>query len=377
MKTKKSITITIGLLIGFVAGLMVGITLTNPGLSLIEAAGTIGKMDSYRNVRVTEQDIELRNELLSDASMKDAYQQYLLYEYTINVKMADDIHFAILESDRIPGFRSVNSRTMNRLEDYAMFLDNARLLILEAIGVINELDGRSQVAIRTVLNNAGNALAQTTYRSTVLFDFIDGVQQFINLNGKETHPQLALAHDKLYANLLAACLVNDNRPVLEHLLERDVLTEDESLALNSEALMAQLLNDASQLSSSSALLSNTEQLQGIVFNSTLLLDMGMLEGVQQLSSASFLSNTEQLSAFTQTLRAFEISSVQQLSALSMLDAEQLGSQVIRDAEFLGVFNATMLQGIQQLSSSADLFNAQQLNSFPGASDQLSGRQSIQ
>ena len=62
MKTKKSIVVTAGLLIGFVIGLMVGITLTNPGLSLMEAAGTIGKVDQYRNVRVTEKDIELRNE---------------------------------------------------------------------------------------------------------------------------------------------------------------------------------------------------------------------------------------------------------------------------------------------------------------------------
>ncbi len=356
MKTKKSVTVTIGLLIGFVAGLMVGITLTNPGLSLMEAAGTIGKMDSYRNVRVTEQDIELRNELLTDASMKNAYQQYLLYEYTINVKMADDIQFAILEADKVPGFRSVNARTMDRLEDYAMFLDNARLQILEAIGVINELDGRSQVAIRTVLNNAGNAMAQTIYRSTVLFDFIDGVQQFIDTNGREIHPQLALAHDKLYANLLATALVNDNRPVLEHLLERDVLTEDESLALNSEALMAQFLSDVSQLSDH--ILFDTDQLQDIVYgSSSFLQDVGLLEGAQQLSNTAFLSNAQQLSSFTQSLRAFEINSMQQLSAVYISSASQLESHAIQD---MPLFNTATLQGIQQLSSSQELFNAQQL-----------------
>lgn len=358
MKTKKSIVVTVGLLIGFVVGLMVGITLTNPGLSLMEAAGTIGKMDSYRNVKVTEQDIELRNELLSDASMKNAYQQYLLYEYTMNVKMADDIQFAIEEADGLPGFRSANARTMDKLEDYAMFLDNARLQILEALGVINELDGRSQVAIRTVLNNAGNAMAQTTYRSTVLFDFIDGVQRFIDTNGREAYPQLALAHDKLYANLLATALVNDNRPVLEHLLERDVLSEDESLALHSNAMRDQILLDVGRLEGS--LMLDTEQLQDIVFGSSALLqDMGLLEGAQQLSNAAFLSNAQQLSSFTNALRAYEISSTQQLNAIN-LDASQLGSEALRDLEFLGFFNAANLQGIQQLGSSADLFNAQQL-----------------
>ncbi len=356
MKTKRSIVVTIGLLIGFVIGLMVGITLTNPGLSLMEAAGTIGKMDSYRNVRVTEQDIELRNELMSDASMKDAYQSYLLYEYTMNVKMADDIQFAIHEADRVSGFRSANVRIIERMEDYAMFLDNARLLILEAVGVINELDGRSQVAIRSVLNNAGNAMAQTTYRSTVLFDFIDGVQRFIATNGRATHPQLALAHDKLYANLLAKALVNENRPVLKHLLERDVLTEDGSLALNSKALMASVLFDVGQLDGIVAF--DTEQLQGIVISSSAMLqDMGVLQGAQQLSSAAFLSNAQQLSSFTSSLRAFELSRV--IDWIN--DATQLSSAAISDVEQLGLHDISSLQGMQQLSSSQDLFNAEKLN----------------
>ena len=357
MKNKKSLIVIIGILIGFVVGLIIGITLTNPGMGLMEAAGTIGKMDTYRNVRVTEKDIELRNELLADASLREAYHNYLLYEYTVNVKMADDIQFSIRESDRLPKFWSANARTMERLEDYSMFLDNARLLILEAIGVINELDGRSQVAIRTVLNNAGNALAQTVYRSMVLFEFMEGVQHFIDVEGKEAHLQLAVAHDKLYANLLATCLVNENRPVLEHLLERDILTEDESLAISSEVLLSQFIHDANLLPSSSTLLSNAELLQSQNL------------GLAFFGSESVLSSSQQLSSFNEALNSILSSDIGQLGVImsSIQHAGQLGFlEARKDAELLGVLGAAALNNIQHLSAAADLFNAQQLSLIIGA-----------
>ncbi|MDZ4204800.1 MAG: hypothetical protein U1C46_08295, partial [Bacteroidales bacterium] len=88
MRAKRNLLVIVGLLIGFSAGLIVGIMLANPGLSLREAAGTIGKIDKYRNVKITEADIELRNELLADEGLRKAFTSYLNYEYAANVKMA-------------------------------------------------------------------------------------------------------------------------------------------------------------------------------------------------------------------------------------------------------------------------------------------------
>ncbi len=247
MKLKTNLIVAAGFLISFVAGLIVGLALTNPGMSVIEAAGTIGKVDKYRNVRVTEQDVELRNDLLADTSLKEAYKNYLLFEYTANIKMADNIQFAIEAASQIEGFRTTNAQTLGKLEDYAYFLDNARLQMLEAIATLDGLTEKSNIAIRTVMNNAGNALAQTTYRSNVLFDFIFAVEGFFDSVDKETHPELALAHDLLFANLFIASIVNENTPALQSLSGKELFTENESLALKEGMIQNIVALDAERL----------------------------------------------------------------------------------------------------------------------------------
>jgi hypothetical protein len=342
MKTKKSIVVTIGLLIGFVVGLMVGITLTNPGLSLIEAAGTIGKVDTYRNVKVTEEDIELRNELLADASLREAYKNYLMYEYAANIKMVDNIQYAITAVEGVSGFKTSNAGTLEKLEDYAMFLDNARLQILEAIGTLDDLSDRGQIAIRSILNSAGNAMAQTAYRSTVLFDFINDVERFINTSGTEQYPDLAKAHDLLFANLLNTCIVNDNRPVLEHLVEKELLSDGEELALLSEALQMAVIQDTEKLS-----LHGAEQLQSSILNAASL--FGMLQGSEQLGNIGFY-DAENLGMVlgmnSQTrLMGSEMLNSEQLRGSGMLDSEQLRGIVFGNAESLNLFYAKEQLGL--------------------------------
>ncbi len=247
MKPKTNLIVAAGFLISFIAGVLVGLTLTNPGMSVYEAAGTIGKVDKYRNVRVTDMDIELRNDLLADSSLKEAYKNYLIFEYTANIKMADNIQYAIEAASQIEGFRAVNGQSLERLEDYAYFLDNARLHLLEAIATLDKLTGKSPIAIRTVMNNAGNAMAQTSYRSNVLFDFITDVEKFFDSTNKEAYPELAKAHDLLFANLFIASIVNENTPALNYLSGRDLYTENESLALTAETLQGIIINDAEKL----------------------------------------------------------------------------------------------------------------------------------
>ncbi len=248
MKTKKSVIALISMIVGFAVGIMVGITLTNPGLSMWEAAGTIGRIDQYRNVRITEADIELRNQLLDDENMLEAYRNYLAYEYASNVKMADDIRFALEAGREHEEFFSANAGTLAKMEEYGEFLDNARLRILEALTAINDLSEIERVAIRTVLNNAGNAMAQTVFRSSVLFDFLTGVERYYETVSREDYPRLAIAHDQLYGNLLTINIVNDNRPVLEHLLAKNLMDELADLSqLSADAILSVVVRDIERI----------------------------------------------------------------------------------------------------------------------------------
>lgn len=327
MKTKKNIVVSIGLLIGFVIGLMVGITLTNPGLSLMEAAGTIGKVDKYRNVKVTEEDIELRNELLADSSLRVAYQNYLMYEYVFNVKMADDIQYSIAAANDINGFRASDPNTLESLEDYAQFLDNARLQILEAIGTLDDVANKGQIAIRSVLNNAGNVLAQTVYRSTVLFDFMNDIERFINTSGEAEYPQLAKAHDLLYANMLNSCIVNENRPILEHLLTKEILSDGEDLALHSETLQMAVAWDSEQLKFYLA-----EKLQDNILGSQILYS-GFTDS-EQLRTITFY-DSEQLSYMVDSEQLRQMGGSFDMETLNslLLGKEQLGLLVILNSAY--------------------------------------------
>ncbi len=350
MKKNKIKFVFMGLIVGLLIGLATGLALMNPGMtgmSVWEAAGTIGRVDQYRNVRVTEADIELRNELLADETMREAYRNYLAYEYAANIKMGDDLRFAILAGREHDGFRSNNARTLDRMEDYAIFLDNARLRILEAIGTISELSDRDRVAIRTVLNSAGNAIAQTQLRNSVVFDFMLDVEDFFKINPKTEFPQLALAHDQLFANMLMHNIVNDNRPVLEHLLAKEVMDEDGEFAqLDTETLRGQVIKDVANLGD----IANLGAFKSEALLALAITDIAALNNNFRVQDAEHLRN-------------YLVLDVSQLRSVGVLDAETLRSVTALESE---QFNAVvaLLDGVQlDDMSESDL---EQLEAFKDA-----------
>ena len=336
MKKNKVKFIILGLLVGLIAGMMAGLALMNPGMSVWEAAGTIGRVDQYRNVRVTEADIELRNELLADENMHEAYRNYLAYEYAANIKMGDDLRFAVSAGREHDAFRTNSTRTLDQMAYYAIFLDNARLRILEAIGTLSDLSDRDRVAIHTVLNSAGSAIAQTQFRNGVVFDFMTDVESFFKTNPKTEFPQLALAHDKLFANMLMHNIVNDNRPVLEHLLAKELMDENGELAkLDMAALRSIVIKDSEHLKQIAFM--NEEIMNSFVrdigeLNSTYTLDF------EQLKNA--MADIDRIDTFKDRLDAFK-------DALRM-DKVLHGSEMLRRGEFL---RGQVLRDDDQLRSS--------------------------
>jgi hypothetical protein len=78
----KKITTTQTTLIAIVAlvvGFLIGFSIKSNVPSTDELAGSIGKVDRFRNVQITEEDIMLRNELVEDTAKRSQYEKYLLY----------------------------------------------------------------------------------------------------------------------------------------------------------------------------------------------------------------------------------------------------------------------------------------------------------
>ncbi|MFP4468611.1 MAG: hypothetical protein ACLFN2_06555 [Bacteroidales bacterium] len=362
MKSKNVITVVITLIIGFSIGLMTGVTLTSPGMSLREAAGTIGRVDQYRNVRITQKDIELQNDLMEDAQRREAFIDYLTYEYTNNLQMKDNVRLALASSQDADNFRNSNSKTIEQLDQYSEFLDNARLRTLEAIGALRELGDKDKVAIHTILKDAGNTLAQNNLRSDVLFDFMLGVERFFETASPGEFPDLANAHDRIFANLVAENLVKGDRPTLNHLFTKEFLGDVERLGqqytdseqlefyVDAEQLGKIMVWDAEQLESLG--LHDAEQLGQILFDAEKL-EGGLLDAEQM---GSLIMDTEQMGMIN--LDTEQLGTMLNAGHPPLSDSEQLG---FADSEQLGVWDAEQLGAI---------WDAEQLGAFRDASDQL-------
>ena len=340
MKKSRIIALAISLIIGVAIGFIAGVMLMSPGLSLAEAAGTIGRADQYRNVRISEADIELRNELVSNKETLEAFLAYLNFEYAANLKMSDDIAFAIESGNDVPDFLEQNNTTLDQLKNYRLFLDNARLSILQGIDVLNNLDASNKVAIHTMLNHAVNAIAQTKTRSHPVYYFMLGVEVFLENNPGTAFPHLARAHDLLLSNMMMISVVHLDRPVLEHLLGKQMLEEDTELVhFDMEVLKSKLMNDLLRIDfpvivdreSLGSFRSSVERLSDYYLN------------VEQLRNAAGMSDRQQesLSVF---LDAGKLQA-------GFPDSEKLSRLV--DSQNLGVFNSDKLKHI--------LFGAEKLN----------------
>jgi len=244
MKTNQKVAVTIIVLVGFVVGLVIGVSLTNPGMSVFEAAGSIGKVDKYRNVKITEDDIELRNTLLTDESLREAYREYLIFEYTAHAKMAEDIQYSLDAAREIAPFRAANAEIIMQLESYSSLIDNARVNILEGIAALSMLPDMNRIAIQSILNDVSNALAQASFRNNILFDYIDVVELFIEGGPRGEFSRLEKAHDLIFVNLLSSSIINDNKFSVRYLMfDKELLTRFENLAMNFDVLQERIALD--------------------------------------------------------------------------------------------------------------------------------------
>ena len=90
----KKITTTQTALIAVIAlvfGFLIGFSIKSNVPSTDELAGSIGKVDRFRNVQITEDDILLRNELVEDTAKRAQYEKYLLFNYYQALKTSSDV----------------------------------------------------------------------------------------------------------------------------------------------------------------------------------------------------------------------------------------------------------------------------------------------
>jgi hypothetical protein len=318
---KPNVLTTVGLIGALAIGFLIGISVNFPKVNNNELAGTIGKASNYRNVTITDHDIQLRSDLLVDTSLQKAYIDFFSFHYTTAAELTETLDLAIRASENLNDFKNSGATVISGLKKYRNNIDRLRGDLLMAITTVMNIEGMDAANITTVLNNANVALSRLSYNDDAVIAFVD--ESAIYLTGKTglDAQLLRKAHDKLMLLQLAKAIVMNDKPTLKYLDDKELFAGNEQLNMwNSETLNGIIWDDQEKLN----IILNNEQL-GIFLNQE---QLGLFSSENFQSVANNLGvvigNLEELALKLNNENLGVFFNVEQLSGIWFWNTEQLG-----------------------------------------------------
>lgn len=275
-------------------------------------SGSIGKVERYRNVKVTEKDLLLRNELLEDSAKKEQYEKYLLYYYYQSLRTSADVDAALPKATSVEAFQKIYYPYSEAVTNFRSFLESAREDILMALNVILEMDQNTKLPVVDFLNQAQNAVLRIRNHEQILVNYMDAMGSFMQTHPETSWPELEEAREILAINLLQSAILTQNKPILVYLHQNNLANNKEKIkegiteAIKPMGMQDQILNDIERLG-----FLNGESLQGIIWTDMESLNAITLENVESLNA---INVNESLGVF---------GNIEQLSGISLLNADQL------------------------------------------------------
>jgi hypothetical protein len=266
-------------------GVLMGLFLNFPKTKSDEFAGSIGKVDRFRNVQMTEEDILLRNELVEDTAKRAQYEKYLLYYYYQALRTSSDMERILAIAKAEYEFEKVYYPYSNTLTNFKTYLETARTDILTALNIIISIDQNQEVPVVNYLNQAQNAIARIRTYDQVLINYMIAMATYI-----ETHPEAYLykfidAHDILALNIIHSALLTQNKPVLSYLEKKKLLNDKERMKdVVAETQLKSSMNDN--------IIMDFEKVQGVIaFDSEKLkgIEISDMENLQALISNNIVN----------------------------------------------------------------------------------------
>jgi hypothetical protein len=212
MEMKKSGRLLIGtaIAISFAAGLLIGISINRLSPKETNIVGTMGKASNRFNIKVEDNDIKLRSELLSNETLLKSYQQTFAYHYNTSVKLCKDIDFAINAAEIASPYNEEYPTVIENLKKFRENLEKSRESLLLTVNTLHNLSEAQENNITVILNNANNALTLVNYKQAEVHAFVESVEKFILANNPYLFPDLISAHDLLSINQLIVDASNNN-----------------------------------------------------------------------------------------------------------------------------------------------------------------------
>jgi hypothetical protein len=353
MKSSTKILIGVIVVISLIIGFFIGISVDYPKTNKSELAGTIGKIDNYRNVKVTENDIQLRSDLLSSEAFLKSYRQYYTFHYSSCVKLCDDIDFAIKAAENIPQFKEGYTIQIENVKQFRETLEQSRKDILLAISSLQKIEEVDAGNMTQIINNANIAVAQIKFREDCLLAFVESIEKFIQGNNPNQFSDLIKAHDLFAVNQLIMAAITNDKPMLKAYNNKQLMASHEGLSVvcSNEQLKSALQIDLNILQSE---LKNNELLK-VTSN----IQLSSFEG--QLNS--IISAVEKLGVIicssSQSIGGYICSGSSENLGVTILSSEKLG---VDNTAKLGVTNAEKL-GMGNAQTIGLILNTDKLGQF--------------
>lgn len=227
MKTKnRSLVIVILVIVSLAAGFLTGTLVDIPKTDNTQLVGTIGRVQNYKNVKITQEDIELKNELLVDSLLLRAISVYFNYYYVSAVSQGEKIQYALKELENQEPYREYAGVLLEDFARYGTFLENARTDLLLAIAIVKNPGEVHPVMIRNTIVQANNVISQISYRKQSVLDLIDNLSSYLSQQGKETNATLASVHTVLTMDQIAAAMAMNDKMVLQYFEKKKLFTDE-------------------------------------------------------------------------------------------------------------------------------------------------------
>jgi hypothetical protein len=215
--------------VALIVGILIGYSLRSTSPSGEELAGTIGKVDRYRNVKVSQNDILLRNELVDDTIKRNQYEKYLMYYYYASLKTSSDLEQVLTKVKTVDDFQKISAQHDKRLSNLQEYHTNARPDILKALNLLVSMNKNQNEPVIDQLNLAQNIISRIKNQSEILIDYMNVISAFVESHPAGKNSELANAYDILNINVIQQALVTHDKPVLKYFHDKQLMNSKEGV----------------------------------------------------------------------------------------------------------------------------------------------------
>lgn len=338
----------------FVVGYMLGVFIDMPNINSTDAAGTISRVNNYRNTNATESDITLKQDLLKDKKLQASMVNYLNYYYAQSLAYAQTTAYALEQAAAVPSFATQCDK-LDAMKKYGQFLENSRKTLLMASLHCKSAESADPSALRNSLNQALNVISRMGQYQSMVLTFIDQLDAFLSKNNSKSYNGLCNAYDQLLFDQVSGALISKDK-VLESYLSKKQFYAAEQKDQQTD-VKAAMMGDLKTLNDSYP--RDLEKLSCLDKETLGLLDKGNLDSkdVEKLG----IWDAEKLGSFALDVEKLGRSFDAEKLGFNYTDAEKLGgvsSDLINDSEQLGLHQCVSCQinDIEQLGGVSDLIN---------------------